>query len=140
MSAQLHELRAAAARRRHQNEGLRVPLQSPAASDCDADNMSLQSLQSAASSRRSNLSRHSHLMSVASAKSEQYDSTLLEYLRPTDLEDEEERENDNPNMYQEVQSVKSVVQEEENTTQKPSHKEKPSSENSTIFVAESQEI
>ena len=124
MSAQLHELRAAAARRRHQNEGLRVPLQSPAASDCDADNMSLHSLRSAASSRQSNLSRHSKLMSVATAKSEQYDSTLSEYLRPTDLEDLEERENDNPNMYEESKSVKSAVQEEENMHQKPPHTKK----------------
>ena len=86
MSAQLHELRAAAARRRQQTDGSRVPLQSPAASDCDADNMSLHSLRSAANSRRSNLSRHSQLMSVATTKSEQFDSTLSEYLRPSDLE------------------------------------------------------
>ena len=63
-------------------------------------------------------------MSVATAKSEQYDSTLSEYLRPTDLEDLEERENDNPNMYEESKSVKSAVQEEENMHQKPPHTKK----------------
>ena len=63
-------------------------------------------------------------MSYASAKSDdQFDSTTSEYLRPTDLEDEEERENEDPNKYSEVQSVKSAV-EENNEQQNSSDKDK----------------
>ena len=67
-------------------------------------------------------------MRAASAKSEQLDSALSEYLRPSDLEDEEARENENPNMYYEAQSSKSGVEEkfEKNLQQesisKPSNK------------------
>ena len=64
------------------------------------------------------------------AKSEQLESALSEYLRPSDLEDAEERENEDPNMYYETLSGKSVVEEkvEKNMKQgnmsKSSHKEK----------------
>ena len=60
------------------------------------------------------------------ARSEQLESALSEYLRPTDLEDAEERENEDPNMYYETLSGKSVVEEniEKNMkSSKTSHKE-----------------
>ena len=60
------------------------------------------------------------------ARSEQLESALSEYLRPTDLEDAEERENEDPNMYYETLSGKSVVEEniEKNVkSSKTSHKE-----------------
>ena len=60
------------------------------------------------------------------AKSEQLESALSEYLRPSDLEDAEERENEDPNMYYETLSGKSVVEEniEKNVkSSKSSHKE-----------------
>ena len=68
-------------------------------------------------------------MRAASEKSEQLDSALSEYLRPSDLEDEETRENDNPNMYYETQSHKSGVEEkieknlQEESISKPSNKD-----------------
>ena len=43
----------------------------------------------------------------ATARSEQLDSALSEYLRPSDLEDAEARENEDPNMYYESKSNKS---------------------------------
>ena len=121
MSAQLHELRAAAARRRQQSEGLRAPLQSPVVSDCDAESM--HSLRSAASSRRSHLSRSSTLTQVASAKSEPFtsvDSQAESYA-------EVDEENLDPKEFHDVEpdekSVKSVVREEKEQA-KTTHKEK----------------
>ena len=76
------------------------------------------------------MSRTSQLMRVASVKTEQLDSALSEYLRPSDLEDEETRENDNPNMYYETQSHKSGIEEmieksmQDENMSKPSNKEK----------------
>jgi len=74
-------------------------------------------------------------MRAASVKSEQLDSALSEYLRPSDLEDAEARENEDPNMYYETQSTKSGVEEkiEKNmqmeSSSKSSYKELPFSEN-----------
>ena len=48
----------------------------------------------------------------ATARSEQLDSALSKYLRPSDLEDAEARENEDPNMYYETLSRKSGVEEE----------------------------
>ena len=77
----------------------------------------VQSLRgSAASSRRSN-------------RSEQLDSTLSAYLRPSVLDDEEARENEDPNMYYETQSHKSGIEEmieknmQDESMTKPSPKE-----------------
>ena len=60
----------------------------------------------------------------ATARSEQLDSALSEYLRPSDLEDEEARENEDPNMYYETLSGKSGVEEkiEKNMQQESSMK------------------
>ena len=63
------------------------------------------------------------------ARSEQLESALSEYLRPSDLEDAEERENEDPNMYYETLSGKSVVEEkidknmQRKDSSKSSHKE-----------------
>ena len=73
-------------------------------------------------------------MQAASAKSETFESTLSEYLRPSDLEDQEAREDEDPNMYQDTLSQKSVQEE---VIKEPSHKEKSFSDN---FVTKSQEI
>ena len=122
MSGLLQSLRADAARRRQQERGSQhgTPMPSPAASEAD-----VQSLRSAASSRRSNISRTSQLMQAASAKSEQFESTQSEYGRPPDLEDLEDADNEDPNIYAETKSVKSAVQEAQNTQQKSPHKEYP---------------
>ena len=53
------------------------------------------------------MSRASQYVSATTAKSEQLESALSEYLRPADLEDEERRENEDPNMYYESKSNKS---------------------------------
>ena len=95
---------------------------SPTPSEAD-----VQSLRSAASSRRSNLSRMSQRVGEETARSEQLESALSEYLRPTDLEDAEQRENEDPNMYYETLSGKSVIEEniEKNMkSSKSSHKDK----------------
>ena len=69
-------------------------------------------------------------VSAATAKSEQLESALSEYIRPADLEDEERRENEDPNMYYESKSNKSGGEEkiEKNmpdaSSLKSSHKEK----------------
>ena len=69
-------------------------------------------------------------MQAASAKSEQLESALSEYLRPSDLEDAEARENEDPNMYHETSSHKSGVEEkkvvnvQETSLQNSPHKEK----------------
>ena len=66
----------------------------------------------------------------ATARSEQLDSALSEYLRPSDLEDEEARENEDPNMYYETLSGKSGVEEkieknmQQESSMKSSYKEK----------------
>ena len=57
------------------------------------------------------MSRASQHVSATTAKSEQLESALSEYLRPADLEDEERRENEDPNMYYETLSSKSGVEE-----------------------------
>ena len=124
MSEQLQSLRADAARRRQQErESQRgTPMPSPTPSEAD-----VQSLRSAASSRRSNISRMSQRVGEETARSEQLESALSEYLRPTDLEDAEQRENEDPNMYYETLSGKSVMEEniEKNMkSSKTSHKEK----------------
>ena len=129
----MQSLRADAARRRQQErESQRgTPMPSPTPSEAD-----VQSLRSAASSRRSNISRASQYVSSTAAKSEQLESALSEYLRPADLEDEERRENEDPNMYYESKSNKSGGEEkiEKNmpdaSSLKSSHKEKSFSENS----------
>ena len=92
------------------------------------------------------MSRTSQHVSATTAKSEQLESALSEYLRPADLEDEERRENEDPNMYYESKSTKSGVEEkiEKNmpaeSSLKSSSKEKSFSENFKTFVAKSQEI
>ena len=81
------------------------------------------------------MSRSSQLLQAASAKSEPYESTLSEYLRPSDLEDAEARENEDPNMCHETSSHKSVKEErkvvnvQEANVQNSPHKEKQFSEN-----------
>ena len=115
MSAQLQQLRADAAMRHQQLGEHHAPLQSPAASDFDTQ--SVQSLRSAASSRRSHLSRSSVLTQMASAKSEQFDSVHSR------VEEDEEFENEDPNAYQDVKSKKSVVREENDQQAKTPHKE-----------------
>ena len=81
-------------------------------------------------------------MRVASARSEPLDSALSEYLRPSDLEDAEARENENPNMYYETQSHKSGVEEmieknmQDESISKPSNKEKLFSEKFNNFCCE----
>ena len=78
----------------------------------------------------------------ATARSEQLDSALSEYLRPSDLEDEEARENEDPNMYYETLSGKSGTEEkiEKNMQQeksmKSSHKEKSFSEKFNNILCE----
>ena len=129
MSQQLQDLRAAAAiRRQQQQEQSRAPLRSPDGFEFDV--ASVASLRSAASSRRSQMRRGSYLSHVATAKSEQFGSVISEYERPSELE---HGENEDPNMYDEVQSGKSVVHEEENTQQHPPHKEKQFSEKCRQF-------
>ena len=62
----------------------------------------------------------------ATARSEQLDSALSEYLRPSDLEDAEARENEDPNMYYETLSSKSGVEEknmQQEENMKSSYKE-----------------
>ena len=139
MSGLLQSLRADAARRRQQERGSQhgTPMPSPTPSEAD-----VQSLRSAASSRRSNISRTSQRVGEATARSEQLDSALSEYLRPSDLEDEEARENEDPNMYYETLSGKSGVEEkiEKNMQQeksmKSSHKKKLFSEKFNNFCCE----
>ena len=75
------------------------------------------------------MSRASQHVSATTAKSEQLESAMPEYLRPSDLEDAEERENEDPNMYYETLSGKSVVEEkidknmQQEKSMKSSHKE-----------------
>ena len=106
---------------------------SPAGSENDVQ--SVASLRSAASSRRSNISRTSQRVGEATARSEKLESALSEYLRPSDLEDAEARENEDPNMWHETSSHKSVKEErkvvnvQEANVQNSPHKEKQFSEN-----------
>ena len=125
MSGMLQSLRADAARRRQQERESAHGTPMPSQAGSDFDTQSIASLGSAASSRRSNISRTSQLMQAASAKSEQFESTQSEYGRPPDLEDLEEADNEDPNIYAETKSVKSAVQEAQNTQQKSPHKEYP---------------
>ena len=101
---------------------------SPTPSEAD-----VQSLRSAASSRRSNISRTSQLVSATTVKSEQLDSALSEYLRPADLEDEERRENEDPNMYYESKSNKSGVEEKIEKNMQAESSLKSSSKEICIF-------
>ena len=134
MSAQLQELRAAAARRRQQNEGPRVSLQSPAVSDYDAESM--HSLRSAASSRRSHLSRSSILTLMAIAKSDPFTSVQSQAESYVETE---EKENVNPNEYHDAaedRSVKSVRKREESKQANTPHQEKQFSEKFDNFRSE----
>ena len=129
MSQQLQALRAAAALRRQQSqqEQIRAPLRSPTGSEFDAS--SVASLRSAASSRRSHMSRTSTLLGMASAKSEAYVST--ESVNGGTLD--EEFENENPNAFGDAKSEKSACREEENLQQEQPRKEKPFSEKCSDF-------
>ena len=121
MSQQLQDLRAGAAlRRQQQQEQTRAPLRSPEGSDFDV--ASIASLRSAASSRRSQMSRKYLLSQMASAKSDPTFDSVNSGIQ------EEEFENEDPNMYQEVKSVKSAVREEENMQHEEPRKEKSYSE------------